>query len=166
VRGSRVGRLLNLPFALVSRAAKAVATREDQALKERHGEGDASPTYDHLAGLPDVATPPGFDPGSVEIRADRALSAIRGGEPTEVVDVRDAPSFRSGHARGAVHMPLRELGIRLSELSPDARLVVYGDSEEAARRGVLFLRDRGLEDAWVLVGGLDAWRRAGGEVER
>ena len=63
-------------------------------------------------------------------------------------------------------MPLDTVGIRVSELPTDRMVVVVcedgGQSLEATR----FFRERGMEDTWVLAGGLGAWRKAGGTLVR
>ena len=42
-----------------------------------------------------------------------------------VLDVRPADEYDGGHLPGAVHIPLDELGQRLSELPRDREIVAY-----------------------------------------
>jgi rhodanese-related sulfurtransferase len=86
-----------------------------------------------------------------------------------VVDVRDEDSYANGHIVGAIHVPLREVEQRLSEVRDAAgkRLVVTycacpseGTSLLAANR----LMEAGVP-AKALVGGYRRWVEFGGAVE-
>ena len=90
---------------------------------------------------------------------------LRAGREILFVDVRKTGPFNAGHVKGALHMPLGTVHIRLAELPPDVRVVLYCDDGKKSRDATIFVRYRGLEDTWMLSGGLPAWRRAGGEVQ-
>jgi rhodanese-related sulfurtransferase len=158
-------RLVNLPFTMASKAAKAFQDREDQKTKEKYNTA--------------------FDPGTVPVNREATLdNAVAGADasgtdlamsaaevmaatkkrPIAFVDVRDATGWAAGHLRGAVHMPMHEVGVRVSELPWDQLVVAYCDDGTASKQAVAFFRERGMEDTVVLAGGLAAWKLSGGEV--
>jgi rhodanese-related sulfurtransferase len=156
-------RLVNLPFSVATRAAKAFQDREDAKAREKYGAtrdpGEIANT-DRPASAPTVYST--LDPATVRMDAAAVRAAQAEGRNVVLVDVRDraqAPSIT-----GSVHMPLSEVSTRLSEFSDDQLVVAWG-GDDAATQAVLFFRERGLEDAWVLAGGVAAWRAAGGPVE-
>lgn len=162
-----LGRLINLPFKVIGTVARAVQERNDAAMKAQHGEGEAGDSYDYLAEreLADREVPADYDPGKVDISASAALTAFRGEDRPFFVDVSAVDAYGRGHIPGAVHMPGGSIEIRLAELPPDRRVIVSCQDGVFSRRVVRFLRFRGLEDTWVLTGGLPTWKKAGGPLE-
>jgi rhodanese-related sulfurtransferase len=156
-------RLVNLPFAVATRAAKAFQDREDAKLREKYGAtrdpGDVA-NYDKPQGGPVVYTT--LDPATVRMDAATVRAAQRDGRNVVLVDVRER---RAGQGiQGSLHMPLSEVSTRVSELSDDQLVVAWGP-EDAATQAVLFFRERGIEDSWILIGGVSAWKAAGGAAE-
>jgi rhodanese-related sulfurtransferase len=160
-----IGRILNMPFKVLSRAARTFQDRNDAAMKERHGLGDDTDNYDFMGEIPTVELPPGFDPTILE-RSAADLLAMTREKDVVVVDLRPTSAFRIEHVANAFSMPKGDLGIRIAELPPDTVTVFYDADPARARKGALFCRDRGLEEVWVLQGGLEAWKKAGGPVDR
>jgi len=78
----------------------------------------------------------GADPAEVE-------EAVRGGAP--VLDVRTAGEFASGHVKGAVNIPVDELGVRVGELGAPGKLVVYCASGMRSARATRILAAAGFE---------------------
>ena len=68
--------------------------------------------------------------------------------------------FDAGHAERAVHIPLGEVPMRLSEVPDADRLYVICKSGGRSSRAVAFLRERGI-DACNVEGGTTAWHAAG-----
>lgn len=88
-----------------------------------------------------------------------------GGErPAAVLlDVREKPEWRTGHAPGAVHAPLTALaaGAPLPAAAARGRpLVVICRSGQRSRRAVSLLAERGA-DVMDVKGGMIAWAAAG-----
>lgn len=159
-------RLINLPFSVATRAAKAFQDREDARLKEKYGTAD-DPGDVAISAAPAVAP---VTTGEVDLAACRmetaaALKAVNGKSPVAFVDVRSADRRRIGSIAGAVHMPMNEIGIRVSELPPDQLVIAFCDDGAESAKAVAFFRERGMEDTWWLAGGLAAWRAAGGRIE-
>ncbi len=87
-----------------------------------------------------------------------------------VVDVRDIDSFDRGHIPGAIHVPLREVDVRVTEIKRAAkgrRVVTYCSCPSEATRlaAARVLADAGV-GASALVGGFPRWVEFGGAVER
>ena len=162
-----IGRLINLPFKVLGKVSRAVQERNDAAMKAQHGEGLATDNYDAFEEKDALGEPlpTDFEHGPLEQSAASELAELRSGPEILFVDVRKTGPFNAGHVKGALHMPLGTVHIRLAELPPDVRVVLYCDDGKKSRDATIFVRYRGLEDTWMLSGGLPAWRRAGGEVQ-
>ncbi len=154
-------RLVNLPFTLATRVAKAYQDREDARTKERYAASDAhdASTAVRVGNGTDVVT---IDPDTCRMDAADAVAAASGGRPVAFVDVR---MTSPGGVAGALHMPLAECNVRVSELPPDTLTIVYCDDGADSARAVAFFRERGMDETWWIGGGLAAWTAAGGRVE-
>jgi rhodanese-related sulfurtransferase len=76
-----------------------------------------------------------------------------------VLDVREDDEWEAGRLEGSVHIPLRELGERFSEL-PSGQVLVVCRSGHRSAHATSYLVDQGF-DAVNLDGGLAAWHAAG-----
>ncbi|MBC7460303.1 MAG: rhodanese-like domain-containing protein [Thermoleophilia bacterium] len=81
-----------------------------------------------------------------------------------LVDVRDAAAWREGHARGAVHVPIDQLGAHLAQLPTEVRVITTCGGGTRGVRAARELLAAG-RDAAVLTGGMRAWVAAGLDVE-
>ena len=158
-------RLMNLPLTVASRAAKAFQDREDQKTKEKFGTA-FDPGAVPVGGEPsrDVVAAP-LDAVAITMTAAAVMAAGRT-RPVAWVDVRGPEAWANGHIKGALHMPMSEVNVRVSELAWDQMVVTYCDDGRVSPQAVAFFRERGMEDTFVLAGGLSAWAAAGGEVVR
>lgn len=155
---------MNLPLTVASRAAKAFQDREDQKLKEKYGTAsDPGQVPVHAEGAGRAVEAAGEAPTMSAAACRKALAEGRG---VAFVDVREAGRWAAGHVRGAIHMPMAEINVRVSELPWDALVVAYCDDGSLSAGAVAFFRERGQEDTFVLEGGWPAWTAAGGEVAR
>jgi rhodanese-related sulfurtransferase len=76
-----------------------------------------------------------------------------------IVDVREPDEFASGHADGAILIPLGQLAERVSEVPTGGDVFVICQSGGRSLRGQKILADAGIESTNVL-GGTAAWREA------
>ena len=92
-----------------------------------------------------------------------AVKSVGAGEAT-LLDVRTDSEFAGGHAPEAEHIPLAsiESGAR-PEGAKQQTIFVYCASGRRAAIAVRILRNDGYTSV-TNIGGLDDWRRAGGEV--
>ncbi len=79
-----------------------------------------------------------------------------------VLDVRPPQEFAAGHVRGAINVPMSELGKRLEELPRGQEIVAYcrGPYCVLAYEAVAKLREHGFK-ARRLEGGFPEWKNAG-----
>ena len=81
------------------------------------------------------------------------------------VDVRNVGEARLGGIPGSVNIPLPELLGRLGELDPDRPTAVACASGYRSSIAASTLAARGFTDVSDLLGGYDAWAKAGQPVE-
>lgn len=90
-----------------------------------------------------------------------ALASDLAGEVRPLlVDCRTPQEHATARIEGAVLMPMSEIPQRLDELGEAAegrRIVVHCHHGQRSLRVVGFLRQQGIENAWSLAGGIDAW---------
>jgi rhodanese-related sulfurtransferase len=172
-----IRRLVNLPFKVLGRAARAVQAREaaaaprsDGATASGAGSEGANPGHDPSRGrdnIPQLDTPEDFDAGDMRVNAADVVADLQAGRTLAFVDLRD-PTSSGALTAGiplAQRIPLATLGIQLAELPPAGHpVIVYDEAGQEATDAVRFLRWRGIDDAVCLDGGLVAWRAAGGPV--
>lgn len=77
-----------------------------------------------------------------------------------LLDVRDLSEWRAGHAAQAHHVPLAELGGRLTELPTDRPIVAVCRSGRRSSLATRLLTRHGYS-ASNLTGGMHAWAAAG-----
>ncbi|MGW7055094.1 rhodanese-like domain-containing protein [Streptomyces sp. NPDC054887] len=100
------------------------------------------------------------------VTVDEARSRTSGDRPDAVLlDVREEPEWDSGHAPGAVHVPLTRL---VAGATPPAEaqgrpLVVICRSGQRSQQAAKLLTERGAH-AVDVEGGMNAWAAAGHPV--
>ena len=83
-----------------------------------------------------------------------------------LIDVREPDEWQSGHAPGAKHLPLGQLGRRLAELPGDKELITVCRSGSRSSLAAAQLRRAGFVRVRNMTGGMVAWSRAGLPVTR
>jgi rhodanese-related sulfurtransferase len=93
----------------------------------------------------------------IQISPQELQQRLDGGEPIQLVDVREVWEHEVARIEGATLIPLGELPQRIGELKPDQPMVVYCHHGVRSYQAVLWLRQQGLERAQNLAGGIDRW---------
>lgn len=107
----------------------------------------------------------GFRLATTEQIAVEELDArMREGEGPVVVDVRRPGEWDSGHIPGAVHVPLNEVAERAGELPRDRPVAVVCAGGYRASIATSLLEQQGFSRITNVVGGMAAWKAAGGQV--
>jgi len=154
-------RIVNLPFRVLGRAARAVQDREEHARQARYGDGADTTPQAGDDNIPELDVPAGFESGPLGTDAGTLRARLASGRRVEFVDVR--PTAGTELPSGTEHLPLATLGIQLAELPPAGQpIIVVAADDETARRTARFLRWRGIEDADFLIGGGRAWAESAG----
>ena len=85
---------------------------------------------------------------------------IEGRQDFELIDVRSASDFASGHIGEARHVPVAAIvsDETLTSLPTDRKVVVYSNGSENGAKAATLLRVAGF-DAQVVTGGYNAWNR-------
>lgn len=152
---------MNLPLSVASKAARAYQAREDAKVRAQFGTV-ADPGQVAIAGSalqPTVLA----DLVDIELDAATARQWVLDQRPVEFVDVRTAAErVAAPGIVGAVSMPMTSIQVRVSELAHDRPVVAYCNDGERSTAAVRFFRERGMEDTWVMKGGLTAWQQVGG----
>jgi len=162
-----IRRLVNLPFKILGKAARAVQERQADADRARAEEMTAaSRERGGMGNLPEVTVPDDFETGDVSISLSRLDTLRDSGASVLVIDVRGDDAWAGGHIAGAAHMPLETLGLDLAELPALTSFVVVCDDGIDSRLAARFLRFRGLDESWHLAGGLATWRANGRPLDR
>jgi len=105
----------------------------------------------HLATVPQVTA------------AELAVMISNG--DVQVIDVRGASEWDTGHLPGAPNMPLASLAARVAEVARDRPVVVQCQAGGRSAIAASLLRAKGVEQVANLQGGFTAWRDAGLPVE-
>jgi len=154
---------------IAANVAKAIAERDDQTtLSDRDGDVDACVRHLGTIGLDNVrgALAGGFESwrdAGRELRhsgviTPRALNQL--GNKAQVLDVREADEFDSGHIPNAKHCFVGYLPDQIDELSLDRSrpVVVTCGVGHRAGVGVSVLLRAGFRDVRNLLGGMTAWK--------
>jgi len=88
-----------------------------------------------------------------------------GGDIVQFLDVRGKVDFQTGHIAGAQNTPFAELEKNQDGISKVKKVVIYGGNDDEAKKAAVTLFDLNFFNAYVLDGGLDAWKTAGGKME-
>jgi len=98
--------------------------------------------------------------------AEDVRRRLRDGAEIALFDLREEAPFAAAHPLFAVNLPLGRIEERAGALAPrrDVSIVVYDDGEGRVARALPIFRRLGYTDVTALEGGLDGWRRSGGEI--
>jgi hydroxyacylglutathione hydrolase len=83
----------------------------------------------------------------------------------QVLDVRREPEWHAGHIESAEWFPLDNFKISAPELDPSAPVAVHCQGGYRSMIACSLLQRAGVENVINVVGGFDAWRKAGLPVE-
>jgi len=83
--------------------------------------------------------------------------AYASGMEVVLLDVREQFEIEMAALPAAVHIPMREIPARLTELNRDTPLVVMCHSGGRSRKVAEFLLGNGFLQVFNLRGGIDAW---------
>lgn len=85
---------------------------------------------------------------------------------TTVIDVRWWSEYEEAHLRNAIHIPLGYVLRNLDALPRDQQLIVHCQAGVRSVIAASILQKNGFENVTNLVGGIEAWQKAGLPIER
>ena len=85
---------------------------------------------------------------------------------TQLIDVREYPEYASGHATGAVLVPLSSFQKQMSSIAKDKPVLVLCHSGQRATKAAGMLESAGYPDVTVVEGGTKAWIAANLPTEK
>ena len=156
-------RMVNLPFKVLGRAARALQEREDALMRERMADAVKADALASEVHIPKFDVPEEYQPEDLGITVDQVKHLMER-PPFALIDVREGN--RETQIPDSQHIKMSSLDIRLAELPPaGTSIIVYCQNGESSTLAGRFLRYRGLDEVFVLSGGLDQWQRANGATE-
>ena len=91
------------------------------------------------------------------VTAEEGAAKVESG--AYLLDVREPDEWQAGHAPGAAHIPLGELGARIDEVPKDRPIVAICRVGGRSEKATIALNNAGY-DAVNLAGGMRAWAAA------
>jgi glyoxylase-like metal-dependent hydrolase (beta-lactamase superfamily II)/rhodanese-related sulfurtransferase len=101
------------------------------------------------------------------IYAADAIARVQAGNATSVIDVRTDAELAEARVAGSRHIPVDQVTARADEVraTPAPRLILCRTGRRA-QQALQALDALGVQGLSVIEGGIEAWRAAGGKVER
>jgi glyoxylase-like metal-dependent hydrolase (beta-lactamase superfamily II)/rhodanese-related sulfurtransferase len=106
----------------------------------------------------------GFELATLPQMTADELSERRHGH-IQVLDVRREGEWQAGHIEGAAWFPLDNFKVSAPEIDPSVPLAVHCQGGYRSMIACSLLRRAGVENVINVIGGFDAWRKAGLGVE-
>lgn len=104
----------------------------------------------------------------IRVPIDRAEAVIA--QSHVLLDIREPDEFKEGHIRGALNIPKGMLEFKLGEVpqinSKAAKIVMYCKDGKRCVEAAKTLIKMGYKNIFSLLGGFDAWVKAGKHVEQ
>ena len=116
--------------------------------------------YDQFCGVAPASAPAAATPADFETTVLDLKRAIDSGRNPYILDVREPNEFQICRIPGAVLIPLAQVGSRVEEIkaaSEGRPIVVQCKMGGRSAKATQLLRERGLERAQNLKGGILAW---------
>jgi hydroxyacylglutathione hydrolase len=85
---------------------------------------------------------------------------------TQIVDLRGAAEYKSGHIKGAKNLFVGSLEKNLDKIEKDQQVVIHCQSGDRASIGYSILARHGFKNVRNYTGGMNEWTSSGNEVEK
>lgn len=94
-----------------------------------------------------------------EINADQAWQLMQQG--AMLADIRDAQRFQYAHAKGAFHLTNQSFLQFEQQVDYDTPIIISCYHGISSRNVASFLAEQGYDNLYSLIGGFEAWEKAG-----
>lgn len=104
---------------------------------------------------------------NLPVNVDAAtVEQLRQRDDVVILDVREDSEFNDGHIPGATLVPLGQIPNRLAEIPKDKTVIAVCRSGNRSNQAANFLRQQGFENVHNMTGGMNAWSKAGYQIEK
>lgn len=100
-----------------------------------------------------------------QISIDQLKEKIAEIEDLQIIDVRRKGEYEAGHVPNAKNIPLAELGRNLDKIDKNRPTAIICASGYRSSISTYILKDSGMLYVYNTIGGTNAWRNAGYEIE-
>jgi UDP-N-acetylglucosamine--N-acetylmuramyl-(pentapeptide) pyrophosphoryl-undecaprenol N-acetylglucosamine transferase len=83
-----------------------------------------------------------------------------------LIDVREQSEYREGHIKNSTNLPLSTLMYEYKVIEKEKPIVLVCRSGKRSLKALSFLKDQGFNNIINLHGGINAWTKAGYELEK
>lgn len=83
----------------------------------------------------------------------------RSGRPFVLLDVREPHELAAASIEGSLHVPMREIPVRIGEIDRDCDVAVLCHHGGRSRHTAMYLLANGFEHVYNVEGGIDAYAR-------
>ena len=106
--------------------------------------------------------------GGPEISVQQTANLMKGEPRPVLIDLRERAEYDQGHIAGAMSVPQAEFKNQMESLKlPKAdAIVLYGNNDDRTREATKHLYASGYLGGLTLIGGIEAWRAAGLQLEK
>ena len=94
------------------------------------------------------------------------VNSLRENPDVVVIDVREQYEYDEGHIPGVTLIPLGSVPNRLDEIPTDKEVIFVCRSGNRSSHATQFLQQQGFENIHNMLGGMNAWQKAGYDVDR
>lgn len=96
-----------------------------------------------------------------EIEVHELQKLLTSKENVQLLDVRTLPEWKAGHIKGAINVPIIELGSKMHTLDfdKDVLLVPICLSAHRSIPAVRLFKEKGFKDVRQLAGGMRKWNK-------
>ena len=93
----------------------------------------------------------------VEVEASAVISWQEEGKKTILVDIRQPYELRSGYIPESLLIPMNKLATQVDLFPKDVPIVLYCAAGARSFGMALFMREKGFDQAWSMIGGVGEW---------
>ncbi len=101
-----------------------------------------------------------------DIKPAELKQMLSNGDRPVLVDVREPWEYKQRRVPGARLMPLGQFAAQFGKLDPKKTTVIICEHGNRSQMAAAFLKRQGFGQVYNVVGGTEAWERAGLPVER
>ncbi|KYC44511.1 MAG: molybdopterin biosynthesis-like protein MoeZ [Candidatus Methanofastidiosum methylothiophilum] len=91
------------------------------------------------------------------LTATQLKQLIDSKETIYLVDVRTEEQFAESHIPGAVNIPYNKLGVQISQIPRDKKVVLYCNTGQKSVSGAQFLADRNFDNVYAVTDGYSVY---------